>query len=332
MVTMSDAVNAGTVENGSMHALPTSVDSSSQGGKINDNGNASSLAICMPAAMLTSMGQGDGVSVANSRVGLQRARKDSGGVESSPLVGIATTCHACKELRVSRTISCKSCNATFHWSCIGFYEHLYRRPKEDWRCSDCSVEKGEQAEQDSDQEESIDVGTSEVNALPAMATQGVDSLISGSFQGPLTEEAKKTSSLIVTAFAGMPTVPWTVVTSSITSPESDAASIATSMSAGERICPVCKKYIGRKRTLDCSMCHKLSHAGCVNVRGAETPKSWVCRDCRDSSPDRTGSGEIGEENETEVATLLGQGYQNAEVSYRRDCRYSQDKHIVKVPK
>lgn len=322
MATMSDAVNAGTVENRSMCALPTSVDSSSQSGRINNNGNASSSAIYMPAAMLASMGQGGGVTAVNSG-------KDSGGVESSslgplPEVGIPTTCHACKELRVSRTVTCKSCRATFHWSCIGFYEHLYRRPKEDWRCSDCSVEKGEKAGQDSDQEESIDVGTPEVNALPAMATQTVDSFISRSFQGPLTEEAKKTSSMTMAGFAGMPT-------SSITSPVSDAASIATSISSGERICPVCKKDIGRKRTLDCSVCHKPSHAGCVNVRGAETPKSWVCRDCRDSSPDRTGSVEIGEENEAGVVTLLGRGYQNAEVSYLRDCRYSRDKHVAKVP-
>ncbi|CAN0541545.1 unnamed protein product, partial [Ectocarpus sp. 8 AP-2014] len=51
-------------------------------------------------------------------------------------------------------------------------------------------------------------------------------------------------------------------------------------STGERICPVCKKGLGRKRTMDCSVCRTPSHAGCVNVRGAETPKSWVCRDCK----------------------------------------------------
>ncbi|CAN0541537.1 unnamed protein product, partial [Ectocarpus sp. 8 AP-2014] len=48
-------------------------------------------------------------------------------------------CHACTTARVSRSVTCQGCEKTFHWTCMGFYEHKYQRPGPNWRCKDCKT-------------------------------------------------------------------------------------------------------------------------------------------------------------------------------------------------
>lgn len=169
------------------------------------------------------------IHVGGSKTGAGSSNNSSDGPTpaASPAAGIPSTCHACSEPRVSRTITCQGCHKTFHWSCIGFYEHKYQKPWVNWRCKACR-------------------GTESLPGDPAASPRA---LVSADTTG---QEA-------------MTTLPVPTAVGSI---------------GGERICPVCNKDIGRKRTIDCSICHTPSHASCVNVRGAETPKQWVCRQCQ----------------------------------------------------
>ncbi|CAN0212637.1 unnamed protein product, partial [Ectocarpus sp. 13 AM-2016] len=56
-----------------------------------------------------------------------------------PAAGAFATCHACTTARVSRSVTCQGCEKTFHWTCMGFYEHKYQRPGPNWRCKDCKT-------------------------------------------------------------------------------------------------------------------------------------------------------------------------------------------------
>ena len=315
-----------------MQNLHTS-EGGSQDGTNNDDGASSSNP---RTARSTHAGKGGPLPGAESGVMVNRVGKiESRAGESSllgplPEVGVATTCHACEKLRVSRTVTCNSCGATFHWSCIGFYEHLYRRPKEDWCCKSCTAAKAEgesgvgegkeednngkekqgtgvemaEATQESELGESIDVGVETPRVTPpsALAPPGAAASSLSSSLKEQTEEVKEAvvaPSVSEEGAAGAETA--------TASPAADEPSTATS--AGDRVCPVCKRDIGRKRTMDCSVCHTPSHAGCVNVRGAETPKSWVCRDC---FPGGARNGEVGQG--AAASSNPAEGGETAEVS------------------
>lgn len=191
---------------------------------------------------------------------------------SSPAAGVPSTCHACSEPRVSRTITCQGCHETFHWSCIGFYEHKYQKPWVNWRCKACRG--GEAAPQE---------------ATAPAKTPGRDATVlePGSSKDKLPEGASPTSLPV-------------------------AAQAPAGTGSGDRVCPVCGKDIGRKRTIDCSVCNTPSHASCVNVRGAETPKQWVCSRCRAKEQGETGDGgngtaRVSNANGSRAAEAAGEG-------------------------
>lgn len=248
-----------------------------------------------------------------------------------PAAGVFTTCHACTTARVSRSVTCQGCHKTFHWACMGFYEHKYQRPGPNWRCKDCKVAEppspdckvpeppspdskvaeppspdSEVAEtpspaaagrrsaspaapveegQSPESEEAIDVGdeTHMSTTLPKLMPQvaAVQSDTAGGVAAIWAAPAAVgTSAGLVTVPAGSP--------ARVTAP---AVTVPSPM--GEHICPICKKGLGRFRTVECSVCHMPSHAGCVNIRGAETPKSWVCRDCKPGAQATAGMGPRG---------------------------------------
>lgn len=199
----------------------------------------------------------------------------------SPPAGIATTCQACNEPRVSRRITCQGCAATFHWSCIGFYEHKYERPGPNWRCKSCRTEPP-----------------------PKLPAGGAAAIASQPVRAPVSGDSVEVGVKALTTTVPLVSVAQTVIASAppaapapVTTAKAAPAVAIALQPASERVCPVCRKDIGRKRTMDCSVCHAPSHAGCVNVRGAETPKSWVCSDCR-------STGCTGNDNGARTATMV----------------------------
>lgn len=224
-------------------------------------------------------------------------------------VGVATTCQACSTPRVSRRVTCQDCDATYHWSCIGFYEHKYQRPGVDWRCKACkgaepppavegAAAPAVQAERAPESGDVIDVG---VEGTPSTTAPGSVSL-AAAVQAVTVDTS---AAAAATAAEAKAKAIGTSVTTVKTSPAVADTPTVTTTPTGERICPVCGKDIGRKRTMDCSVCRTPSHAGCVNVRGAETPKSWVCRDCHSGAQ---GNGEATARKEVVAAvstTLVG---------------------------
>lgn len=216
-----------------------------------------------------------------------------GGVCSA---GDLTTCYVCTTPRVSRTVDCQGCHKTFHWACMGFYEHKYQKPGPSWRCKECKVveptpsdapEEGEAGSwpamqpmqpPEPDSGQAIDVGeqapasTTPPPTVPPVPARTADALAGV----PATSVALGT----VAGAAGAATAPLAGVA---------APAVTVQSPMGEHICPFCRKGLGRKRTLDCSVCHTPWHAVCVNVRGAETPKSWVCRDCKPGAQANAGT-------------------------------------------
>lgn len=218
-----------------------------------------------------------------------------------PAAGVFTTCHACTTARVSRSVTCQGCHKTFHWACMGFYEHKYQRPGPNWRCKDCKVaeqpspaaagggsaspaapvEEGQSPES----EEVIDVGnetymsTTPPKVIPQLAAVQADTA-----GGVTAIRAASTAVGTSTGSAPVPTGPPAGVT---------APAVTVSSPIGERVCPICKKGLGRFRTVECSVCRMPSHAGCVNIRGAETPKSWVCHTCKPGARTTAGMGPRG---------------------------------------
>ena len=333
-------------------------------------------------------------------VGSSSPRSMAGGA-----VGVATTCFACSVPRVSRRVACQGCGETFHWSCIGFYEHKYQRPGDNWRCKGCKgVEPSPPLPSPSaagavglaammrapQSGEAIDVGVVDVGldpppstappatlplaalvraktadatvvvttaamASPAAAVAAAAASTSAAASAPAAAAAAPQAPVVaagvpavatlpaltavpavseVSAVAAVPApaapapaVPASAV--AISAPVSVAAARAAlemtapssvaALPAGERICPVCRKLIGRKRTMDCGVCRVPSHAGCVNVRGAETPIHWVCRDCRSGA-----GGNVEIDVGREVASLssaagVAAGKETARVSEALKC-------------
>lgn len=208
-----------------------------------------------------------------------------------PAAGVLTTCHVCTTPRVSRTVTCPGCDNSFHWVCMGFYEHKYQKPGPNWRCKECKVVEPTPPDApgkggagvwaamqptrspEPDPEEEIDVG--EETSAPTSPPQTVP---------PVAPVPARTTA---DALAGVPATPVALgavagAAGAATTPLAGVAVLPVTVQPpmGEHMCPFCRKGLGRKRTLDCSVCHTPWHAVCVNVRGAETPKSWVCRDCK----------------------------------------------------
>ncbi|CAM9149919.1 unnamed protein product, partial [Laminaria digitata] len=80
---------------------------------------------------------GNGLASSSSNGGAASPSGSGNGRSMAGAVGVATTCFACNVPRVSRRVTCQGCDETFHWSCIGFYEHKYQRPGDNWRCKGC---------------------------------------------------------------------------------------------------------------------------------------------------------------------------------------------------
>lgn len=200
--------------------------------------------------------------------------------------GVSTTCRMCIEPRVSRTVTCQGCHETFHWVCVGFYEHKYQKPGPNWRCKECKVVEpspppamGKRQEappaapameevQSPASAEMIDVGEEAPppTTLPETTTLGA------------TVPARPEGSL--TAVLAMPPAVGPVDGAASGPTGTPVEMAAPAVTVPSRICPSCGENLGRKRTMDCSVCHTPWHALCVNVRGAKTPTSWVCRDCK----------------------------------------------------
>lgn len=169
--------------------------------------------------------------------------RDAAGTEARAPAPVSM-CHLCREARVSNFITCSACHNSFHWSCVGFYEHLYRKPGPNWRCRDCKEAQN--------------------GHIPA----GIRAPGSGETLGtePRLESTLKVSAQLTASGGGT-----------------------------EKACPVCGRGLGRKRTIDCNLCRTPSHAGCVNVRGAETPRSWVCQQCLGGSSGGEHSKDVAHE-------------------------------------
>lgn len=238
-----------------------------------------------------------------------------------PEPGAKTTCILCRghEPRVSRFVTCLGCDTSFHWVCIGYYDHNFQKPQDNWRCKKCepptgptdgeskaaaataavatgraaaAAETGESMRAP-ESAESIDVGAEgplETNPFAAMIRAA-----RAEAKAPAIEPAAATAPAPTLAPALSPVpAPTPEALTAVAAAAAAAPSTLTTSTSGERICPVCKKDIGRKRTMDCSLCRTPSHAGCVNVRGAETPKSWVCRECAPSGAMDGGGRGAGE--------------------------------------
>lgn len=247
------------------------------------------------AAMLMSGGTGkEGPTWENGGVDLSGAKPDTSGVEvtvspskaatsptgyGTPVAGAFSTCHACTVPRVSRSVACQGCRKLFHWTCMGFYEHKYQKPGPNWRCKECKAPESSS---------SLSAGAGSSPTAPAAETTQMpdpeDTIDVG--EEPLVSTAPPAPTPLIAAgqngtAAGATAVSAPAPAPPTTSPIGPGAGAVTLPSAsGERICPVCRNGLGRKRTIDCSVCLTPSHAACVNVRGAVMPKSWVCRDCK----------------------------------------------------
>lgn len=257
------------------------------------------------AAMLFSGGRGkDGSVWTDNSASPNGGNQDSSTVEATapspsgsegnpsgsgiPAAGVSTTCHACTTGRISRSVTCQGCHKTFHWTCMGFYEHKYQRPGPNWRCKDCKIVEPPspaaagggaaspaepvQEVQSPESGNSIDVGEeTPVSTTPPKMVPPV-AAVQSETAGVVTAVREALTAVgTVTGSAPAPTGPPAGTTAL-------AAAVPSPM--GEHICPICRKGVGRFRNVECSVCRMPSHAGCVNVRGAETPKSWVCRDCK----------------------------------------------------
>lgn len=234
---------------------------------------------------------GNGVPSDTSEGGV--GNRTGAAVSSGCVPGVASTCRVCTEPRVSRRITCQGCDESFHWSCMGFYEHIYKIPPRSWLCKSCNALK---------EVAKAAAKAAEAEAAAKAATRTKDMMDSAGPAGVSVPSEK------VSVDGSSPTIPQNTPPPVRAVPASPAllgtpAEMGTSGSGGggERVCPVCTKGIGRKRTIDCSKCCTPSHASCVNVRGAETPKKWVCRVCQSppegQSDDKNGGGE----EEAEVA-------------------------------
>lgn len=218
-------------------------------------------------------------------------------VNGVPAAGVSTTCPACTTARVSRCVTCQGCHKTFHWACMGFYEHKYQRPGPNWRCKDCKVV-----------EPPSPAAAGGGAASPAAPVQGMQSPESGEAidvgeeapvsttppeMVPVVAAVQTETAGVLAAVQRAPTALGTAAGSvpAPTGPKAGVAAPAVTVPSpmGEHICPVCRETLGRKRPVDCSVCRMPSHAGCVNVRGAETPKSWVCRDCKPGAQATAGT-------------------------------------------
>lgn len=356
-----------------------------------------------PAAKAKGVGVDAGNSLASppSNGGAASPSGSGNGRSMAGAVGVATTCFACNVPRVSRRVTCQGCDETFHWSCIGFYEHKYQRPGDNWRCKGCKgVEpppplsaaagaagtSGPPMMRAPQSGEAIDVGldpppsttppatlplaalvraetpdasvvvTTAAVAVPAAAVAAAVAAAASAAAAvasaaatvvPAVQAAPAApASVAVPSSAAVPAVPAVVaapaaaVAPAVAAPAVAATAPAATfmapasvesarkvqevnlplplpvaaLQAGEPVCPVCRKFIGRKRTMDCSVCRMPSHAGCVNVRGAETPIHWVCRDCRSGVEERVEVG-VGREVAGASSTAgAGVGVDTARVS------------------
>lgn len=204
--------------------------------------------------------------------------------------GVMTTCHVCTDPRVSRRTTCQGCHNLFHWTCMGFYEHKYQKPGPSWRCKECKALEPTPPDAP---------GKGEAGASPAV--QPVQPAEPESEPGPgrttdVGEQAPASMTPEETVPPGVRVPPVEVgtvaeVAGIAAAPPAGASAPAVTVQSPtlEQVCPFCMKGLGRKRTLDCTVCHKPWHAMCVNVRGAETPKSWVCRDCKSDAQATAGT-------------------------------------------
>lgn len=216
-----------------------------------------------------------------------------------PAAGVFTTCPACTTARVSRSVTCQGCHKSFHWACMGFYEHKYQRPGPNWRCKDCKVAEPPltaagggapslaapvQEVQSPGSGETIDVGEETPVSTPPLKAV------------PLAAAVQTDTAGAVAAVRVAPAAVGTTTGSTLAPTDSQAGATAPAVTVpspiGEHICPICRKGVGRFRTVECSVCRMPSHAWCVNIRGAETPKSWVCRDCKPSAQATAGMSPI----------------------------------------
>lgn len=230
----------------------------------------------------------DGAAASASAAATPVAAAGNPSGSSDASAGVLSTCPACTKPRVSRIVTCQGCHKIFHWVCMGFYEHKYQQPGPNWRCKKCKVVeapphatgKGVEASpappameevQSPDSGEMIDVGEDAPPSTtpPEAATLGatIPGRPGGSLAAVLATPIALGTADAAAATAAVPT----------STPAGIAAPAATVASP---MCPACGKGLGRKRTLDCSVCHTPWHALCAGVRGAETPKGWICRNCK----------------------------------------------------
>lgn len=225
-----------------------------------------------------------------------------------PTAGRFTLCHLCTVPKISRSVVCKGCHNKFHWACVGFYDHNYQKPGPSWRCKECKLVQPTPAD------------------APGKGGAGAGARASSAVQPPqppqpnpnsgqaidVGEQAPGSTTPSQTAPPAAPVLAWTADAlpgvqvppvelgtvagaaegaAAAAVPQAGAAASAVTVQSpmAEHVCPFCRKGLGRKRTLDCSVCHKPWHAVCVNVRGAETPKSWVCRDCKPGAQATAGT-------------------------------------------
>ena len=329
---------------------------------------------------------GNGLASPSANGGAASPSGGGSGRSMAGAVGIATTCFACNVPRVSRRVACQGCGETFHWSCIGFYEHKYQRPGDNWRCKGCKgVEPppppaaagaagtpGPSMMRAPQSGEAIDVGvdpppsatppttlplaalvraetpdasvvvTTAAVAAPAAAAAAAASAAASTAAAaatmiPAVAAAPAVTAVAVAPAAAVPAVAVAAPAAAFMAPVSVEAARkvleaalplpVTALPAGEPVCPVCRKFIGRKRTMDCSVCRMPSHAGCVNVRGAETPIHWVCRDCRSGIEE---SVEVGVDREVAGASAsagAGGGMDTATVSGALKSNYEVHKSV-----
>lgn len=197
------------------------------------------------------------------------------------VAGVASTCRACNQPRVSRRVTCKGCRESFHWSCMGIYEHKYDRPPPGWQCKDCKVTKptptvtGEVTSADGSPLTAPKSGDVIANVDPVRPCSKVPGKDTGAAAPhPLQTPA---SSMV-----------------SVVSPKQTGVGSSNGGDRSKHVCPVCRTVIGRKRIIDCLVCNAPFHTLCVNVRGAARPRKWVCHQCS-STPmgkhgDESGGG------------------------------------------
>lgn len=254
---------------------------------------------------IPSMGNGAPSDQSQRGVGDKRPARSAADNEQAP--GIPSTCKACTTPKLSRRVKCDGCDVSFHWSCMGFYEHNYKLPPKSWKCKTCKTAEDEAAatglEAEAGESES---GSGEivvdVVGMAGPTVHGVGLSIEGGDQVIPQRPPPRVGAL--------PTSPAVTSSPMKTSTAGGADAGGSSGGGGEKreLCPVCGKDMGRKRTIRCSKCETPSHANCVNVKGAETPKEWVCRNCQAPPGDDTGAeGGRGGKGPGVAATTVGNG-------------------------